>query len=423
MGEVFVMNQIMISIVIPVYNAEKYISQCINSVLNQTYLDFEVLCIDDGSKDGSAKIVESLTKKDNRIKLFTQPNQGAGKARNHGIQKARGKYLAFLDADDYYLDVNALEKMVTLCEEKKVPVCGSLLKRLENGKEIEEPLFQHLKEELYEKKVYQNIEFQLDYNYINFIFDREMILKNKIVFPDYRRFQDPPFMVKAMYHAKQFVVADTYLYCYRRPEMTARFTPEKVFDLLKGLIDNLEFAKQHNLDKLFIRTKNRLEYEYGGMIYHNISKKSIEILKLLLKANEIISEKLEEEAYIIRPLQMMIEKVEEGNRNYEIDLLTKIKTQDKIALYGAGKYARVFLKYLKGHGLLEKVSQIVVTSLNGNEKLEGIPLIAVSEFSDRDTLLLVTLGGHFYPDIEETLLREEINNYQFVDDVFLSRLA
>lgn len=417
------MKQIVISIIIPIYNCEYYIEQCIISIQNQNLKELEIVCIDDGSTDASARIVESLMKKDNRIKLFTQPNQGAGKARNHGIQKARGKYLAFLDADDYYLDVNALEKMVTLCEEKKVPVCGSLLKRLENGKEIEESLFQHLKEELYEKKIYQNIEFQLDYNYINFIFDREMILKNKIVFPDYRRFQDPPFMVKAMYHAKQFVVADTYLYCYRRPEMTARFTAERVIDLLKGLTDNLEFAKEHNLDKLFIRTKNRLEYEYGGMIYHNISKKSIEILKLLLKANEVISEKLEEEAYIIRPLQMMIEKVEESNCSYETELLAKIKAQNRVALYGAGKYARVFLEYLKEHNLAEKVSQIVVTSLNSNENLEGIPLIVVSEFSDRDTLLLVTLGGHFYPDIKEILLRENIKNYQFVDDVFLSRLA
>ena len=412
-----------ISIIIPIYNCDNYIEQCITSVQNQTLKELEIICIDDGSTDKSGSIVRSLMERDNRIKLHMQSNQGAGKARNYGIQKARGKYLAFLDADDYYLNIDALEKMVELCEEKNVDICGSQRKRLENAIERDEPLFQEIFIELKERKVYQYREFQLDYDYQSFLFKRDTIISNNIFFPDYHRFQDPPFMVKAMYHAKQFVVADTYLYCYRRPEMTARFTPERVIDLLRGLTDNLEFAKEHNLDKLFTRTKKRLEYEYGGMIYHNISGKSKEIIKLLLKANEIICEKLEDDIYVIRPLRMMTEKVDESNNNYERDLLAKIKKQKKIALYGAGKYAKVFLKYLKKHKLLEKVGQIVVTSLDKNEMLEGIPLIKVSDFKDNDILLLVTLGGHFYPDIEETLLRENIKNYQFVDDVFLSRLV
>lgn len=417
-------NRIKISVIIPIYNCENYIEQCISSVQRQTLRNLEIICIDDGSTDNSTKTVKDLMKQDDRIKLFSQCNQGAGKARNYGIKKARGKYLVFLDADDYYLDVNALQMMYNLCEEKRVPVCGSMLKRLENGKEIVEELFQDLKEGLKEKNIYQYTDFQLDYNYINFIFNREMLLRNNILFPDYRRFQDPPFMVKAMYYAKQFVIADTYLYCYRRPEVPARFTPERIMDLLNGIIDNLLFAKENNLDKLFEQTQKRLEYEYGGMIYHNISGKSKEILGLLLKANQIICEKMTDSTYTIRPLRMMIDRIEESNKNYENNLLTKIAAQQKIALYGAGKYAKAFLNYLHKQGMSEKVNQIVVSSLKNNDKeLEGVPLISVSEFGGDESLLLITLGGHFYPEIEEMLEKWKIKNYQFVDDVFLSKLS
>lgn len=419
----YVNEEIKVSIIIPVYNCERYLEDCLKSVLNQTLKALEVICVDDGSTDNSVKIIEGFIRKDDRIMLLKQPNQGAGIARNHGIQNARGKYLVFLDADDYYLDKSALEKMVSLCEKKRVPVCGSMLKRLENGEEKVEGLFRELNDELKEQKIYQYIDFQFDYNYINFIFERKMIVENNIFFPDYRRFQDPPFMVKAMYQAGKFVVADTYLYCYRKPEMAARFTQERVIDLLNGLIDNLIFAKEHDLDKLFLATQKRLEYEYAGIIYHNISGDSKRILELLLQANQIVCDWKSDDRYTIRPLRRMLELVGADDMMYEGRLLEGIKTQGEIALYGAGKYAKAFLCYLRKQGLEDRVKQIVVSSLKDNgETLDGIPLVAVQNFSDEKMRLYVTLGAHFHEEIEETLEKSEIRNYQFVDDVFLSKL-
>lgn len=91
-----------ISIIIPVYNAEKYLNMTLNSVLSQTFVDFEVICINDGSTDKSWKILQEFSKKDNRIKIYTQENSGGSIARNNGLEKARGKYIAFLDNDDIY---------------------------------------------------------------------------------------------------------------------------------------------------------------------------------------------------------------------------------------------------------------------------------------------------------------------------------
>lgn len=91
-----------ISVIIPVYNQELYLEQCLDSVLNQTFVDMEVLCIDDGSSDRSPEILENYAKKDDRLRIFHQKNQGAGAARNHGLRMAKGTYLSFLDSDDFF---------------------------------------------------------------------------------------------------------------------------------------------------------------------------------------------------------------------------------------------------------------------------------------------------------------------------------
>ncbi len=97
-----------ISIIIPVYNASKYLSECLDSILNQTLKDFEIICVDDGSSDNSPVILEEYSKKDKRIRVFHQKNQYAGVARNNGLKHAKGEYVLFLDSDDFFEN--------TLCE-------------------------------------------------------------------------------------------------------------------------------------------------------------------------------------------------------------------------------------------------------------------------------------------------------------------
>ena len=90
-----------ISIIIPVYNAEKYISRCLDSVITQDYTNLEIICINDGSKDKSLAILQDYAQKDSRIIVISQSNQGAASARNYGLSVATGKYISFIDADDW----------------------------------------------------------------------------------------------------------------------------------------------------------------------------------------------------------------------------------------------------------------------------------------------------------------------------------
>ena len=119
------MTKPLVSVVVPVYNAGKYLCETLDSLCGQDYGEFEILCIDDGSKDDSAAIVKSFEAKDQRVKYVPQANAGPGAARNHGIEHAKGEYIAFQDADDL-LHPQALSILVEAAERHKadVAICG-----------------------------------------------------------------------------------------------------------------------------------------------------------------------------------------------------------------------------------------------------------------------------------------------------------
>ena len=93
-----------ISVIIPVYNVEKYLRECLDSLLNQTFKDIEIICVNDGSTDGSLNILNEYASKDSRFIIINQNNQGLSAARNNGLNVAKGDYVAFLDSDDYILN-------------------------------------------------------------------------------------------------------------------------------------------------------------------------------------------------------------------------------------------------------------------------------------------------------------------------------
>ena len=105
-----------VSVIIPVYNAAEFLKDGLNSLLKQTLREIEIICVDDGSTDGSLVILKEFEKADARIRVIHQENQGAGAARNNGMDVARGKYLAFLDADDFF-EKNMLKAAYDRAEE------------------------------------------------------------------------------------------------------------------------------------------------------------------------------------------------------------------------------------------------------------------------------------------------------------------
>lgn len=132
-----------VSVIIPVYNTEKYIDRCLESVLNQTYSNIEIILIDDGSKDNSGKLCDSYASIDNRIKVIHKKNQGLGMARNTGIDNCTGKYLMFIDSDDY-IELDMIEKLYKSIKKENSDICYCDFNRVQDGKVISEGHLEHL---------------------------------------------------------------------------------------------------------------------------------------------------------------------------------------------------------------------------------------------------------------------------------------
>ena len=108
-----------VSVIVPIYNTEIYLKECLNSVINQTLKDIEIICINDGSTDNSLKILEYFAKIDKRVTIFSQKNKGQGSARNLGLKHAKGEYICFVDSDDV-LKPNELEDTYNISSKKSL---------------------------------------------------------------------------------------------------------------------------------------------------------------------------------------------------------------------------------------------------------------------------------------------------------------
>ena len=142
------MNKL-ISIIMPVYNAEKYLNRSIESIMNQTYNNIEIILVNDGSTDNSLEICTNYQEKDNRIKLINQENKGVSFARNKGIDESTGDYIMFIDSDDY-IEKNMIEDMVEKIIEDDIDliISGIKMSYIKNGQVIQEEKYQ-LKDKMY----------------------------------------------------------------------------------------------------------------------------------------------------------------------------------------------------------------------------------------------------------------------------------
>jgi len=251
-----------VSIVIPCFNAERHLKQCIDSVLAQTLREIEVLCVDDGSTDGTAGILGEYADLDNRVRVFSQENKGAGPARNLAIRMASGEFVAFIDADDYYPDADVLGKLYRAAKENNVVICGGAGSNVDGENGNVSTHFIGLDAwgySFHSAGKMKYCDYQFDYNYQRFIYRRDFLLRHEILFPPLRRFQDPVFFVNAMLKAREFFVLTDIVYCYRVDVKKIHWTAEKAIDFLCGIGENLQIADSQNFRVLYDLTVRRLE--------------------------------------------------------------------------------------------------------------------------------------------------------------------
>ena len=245
-----------ISVIIPIYNSEKYLSSCLNSVISQTLKNFEIICIEDGSKDKSLSILKEYQKHENRLRIILQKNQGSGIARNKGINISKGKFISFLDSDDLYPNNSTLELLYNKAIKTKSLICGGGLNEFEYINNTIK--FLNIREEFIfnEETIINYNDYQFDYGYYRFLYNKRFLKSNNIYFSNYSRYQDPPFLIKAMSAAKYFYALKQITYYYRLSDKV--WNINKIIDQYKGFMYSLSLSKSFNLNKLYCKIIQRL---------------------------------------------------------------------------------------------------------------------------------------------------------------------
>lgn len=257
----------MISIIMPVYNSEKYVSEAIESVCNQSYKNWELLIVNDGSTDYTSKIIDDFAKKDSRIKVFHRKNEGVSMARNFALNKVCGEYITFIDSDDMY-HADRLKRMLQVFEQHEN--CEIVFSR---HKEFRGKL------NTYEANDSRKIVISDDDILVKVISDSKnhfvwnAMLKSEIAkkekFAPIRFAEDFCYIRDCACHCRQMAVLDEVLYFYRRDNenaMTSHFFSEKYISDYMKLVENVyDFCCDHSLTDDFFKKMVAHEYAQNSM--------------------------------------------------------------------------------------------------------------------------------------------------------------
>jgi glycosyltransferase involved in cell wall biosynthesis len=253
-----------VSIIIPIYNMEKYLEECLDTAIGQTLKDIEIICVNDGSQDNSLSIIKKYMAIDDRIVLIDQENLGVATARNNAMNIATGEFICFMDPDDWYPESDILETLYITAKEHNVNICGgSFSEYYPNGDVITDFKLEKSKYKFDKDMLMFYNQYQFEFGYHRFVYKTEFLRKHNIYFPQYVRFQDPPFFITAMVNAKKFYAISKVTYAYRAGNFkTIQWTERKASDLFKGLIDNLRLSNEYGLNELHYMTAKRLSVNY-----------------------------------------------------------------------------------------------------------------------------------------------------------------
>ena len=266
-----------ISIIVPIYNAEKFIKKCVDSLINQTKTELEIILINDGSTDNTLKILKEY--KDKRIKLFSNKNKGIGKTRNFGISKATSKYIMFCDSDDYY-EPDICELMYNKAEKDNldIVVCD-FYKEYDSGKE---ETFKVASFDCTTLKENPSLIRTINLAPWNKIYRTELLKKNNILFEENLKYEDTPFVAKALDCANKIGKIDKCLNHYivhEQSETTIRdrrcFDIIKIIDILRNYFKDKDYIKEE-LDKWTVRTITNYTIQQRDQIDKNVAKEFID---------------------------------------------------------------------------------------------------------------------------------------------------
>ena len=370
-----------VSIIIPIYNGEKYLNQCLDSISNQTLKNIEIICVDDGSTDKTSSILKKYSSKDSRFKIITTENNGQGSARNIALKKATGEYVSFVDADDW-IELNAIELLFNSAKSRDLDllffqmsnyiqssdnfVSTDLydIKSFENNGIDENAIFKH--------EDTHDFLFEIPVGPVSKLYKRQFLQENNLTFPQGMLFEDNAFFYNAYFHCQKAGFLKKQLYFRRRHEESVTQTfDESKFDIVKAtnavldvFVNNgvYEYYKEDVINHTF-----SMNMEWFKKSPLNIRQKFYEKIKNEFKGfgnlKEDFSENLSDDYKLIFNVV--------NNNKFYLDFLSeyKLQTTDYVIYNGQTEFLKESKEYLEHKSILSKKFKIsVVIPIYNNEK-------------------------------------------------------
>lgn len=383
-----------VSVIVPVYNGEKYLNQCLDSISNQTLENIEIICINDGSSDNTSSILKKYSSKDNRFKIITTENRGQGCARNTALNEAVGKYISFVDADDW-IESDSLEllykkaesdnldmvffQMVNYMQSSDNFVSTDLynIKSFENNAIDEHVTFNHNNT--------QKFLFEIPVGPVSKFYNRQFIESNNLRFPEGMYFEDNAFFYNAYFHCKKAGFLKKQLYYRRRHDESVTQTfDESKFDIVKAANEVLDVFTNHPMYDVYkwdvINHTFSMLLEWFRKSPLNIRQKFYENIKYGFRGfsdlKNDFNENLNYEYKIIFSTVL--------DNNFYLDFLCdyKLKTTDYVIYNGKNEFLKGSDEYLEYKSALMKKFKIsVVIPIYNNERFIHRTLMSIENQS------------------------------------------
>jgi Glycosyltransferases involved in cell wall biogenesis len=412
---------IKISVVIPVYNVEKYLEECLDSVISQTLRDIEIICVNDGSTDNSLEILKGYQKQDDRIIIIDQQNQGVASARNNAIDIAKGKFIAFMDPDDYYPGSDVLECLYNGAKRNDTHICGGSLCSIKKGQTIYRYNGIHSYNTFESEGKIHYKDYQYCFGFTRFIYNLNLLKSNKIYFPPYKLCEDPPFLAKAMICAGEFYALKKTTYCYRENYKHVLITPEWIIENSKGVFDLLQISKENELGQLHYNAIALNDFHI--YIYKFIFEGNTEISRLVCKINNAIDYKLLKKynistrfPYYLSPSEIHnIMKIVGSKKD---ELFEALRHTKKVIIYGAGKVGANIFSEIENAECGNSICFAVTNKNNNPDSIKNTPVFSIYQLlSYKDSaIVLVAALGKFQIEMISTLKSLGFKNIMPIDE-------
>lgn len=338
------MNPTKVSVIIPVYNVEEYLRQCLDSIVNQTLKEIEIICVNDGSTDNSHQILTEYAQKDKRIIIINKENEGLGAARNTGMAYATGEYIGFVDSDDwvkleayekFYKNAKTQNSDMVMCP---IHVYDDITGKLKYdnpyftleclNEEFDNCIFNHLKT--------KNFLFKISVTSPNKIYKREFLNEINAKFPERLIFEDNPFFYETYLKARNVSLIRDFLYFYRinRKDSIILKSDKSYFDLIKihELCKQI-FVETGNFDQYKV---DLLDYTINNLFYRCTQINEIykeEFFELIKQKFEKMNLKVDEISELNTSSKSKYQNIINASSYKELELLetiNQLKHQNKI---------------------------------------------------------------------------------------------